>query len=102
MAGHPDGEEACPALPRSGESPAAAPGRGWRRPRIALRSEGARWTTAPWCTPAASAAVPASAAQTMAEYAVVLVLVTVVILAALGHLAIGIEDTFDAVTGVLP
>ncbi len=40
--------------------------------------------------------------QTMAEYAAVLVLVTVVILVALGHLAIGIEDTFDAVTGVLP
>jgi Flp pilus assembly pilin Flp len=40
--------------------------------------------------------------QTMGEYAVVLALITVVIVAALGALAIGIEDTFDAVTGVLP
>ncbi len=40
--------------------------------------------------------------QTMAEYAVVLALITVVIVAALGALAIGIEDTFDTITGVLP
>ena len=40
--------------------------------------------------------------QTMAEYAVVLAVITVVILGALGALAIGIEDAFDSVTAVLP
>ena len=40
--------------------------------------------------------------QTMAEYAVVLALITVVIVAALGALAINIGDALDAVTAVLP
>lgn len=40
--------------------------------------------------------------QTMAEYAVVLALITVAIVVALGALAINIGDALDAVTAVLP
>lgn len=39
--------------------------------------------------------------QTMAEYGVVLAVITVFIVGALGLLAIGIEDALDAVTAIL-
>jgi Flp pilus assembly pilin Flp len=40
--------------------------------------------------------------QTMAEYAVVLAVITVVIVVALTALAGGISNSLDAVTGILP
>jgi Flp pilus assembly pilin Flp len=40
--------------------------------------------------------------QTMAEYAVVLAVITVVIVVALTALAGGISNSLDAVTGLLP
>jgi Flp pilus assembly pilin Flp len=40
--------------------------------------------------------------QTMAEYAVVLAVITVVIVVALTALAGGIANSLDAVTGLLP
>ena len=40
--------------------------------------------------------------QTMAEYAVVLAVITVVIVGALSLLAGGIGDALNAVTGILP
>jgi Flp pilus assembly pilin Flp len=40
--------------------------------------------------------------QTMAEYAVVLAVITVVIIASLQALAGGVGSALDAVTGILP
>ncbi len=40
--------------------------------------------------------------QTMAEYAVVLAVITVVIIASLTALSTGIGGALDAVTGILP
>ena len=48
------------------------------------------------------ARLSAERGQTMAEYAVVLAVITVVIVGALSLLAGGIGDALNAVTGILP